>query len=44
MCFSLEKHKLLKVIEQEKAGCEIKQFKRTEQNDILITDYTSTKN
>ena len=30
VCFSPEKHKLLKVIEQENAGSEIKQFKRTE--------------
>ena len=41
--FSPEKHKLLKDIEQEKAGCEIKQFKGTERNEILITDYTSIK-
>ena len=41
MCFSPEKHKLLKVIEQENAGSEIKQFKRTKRNDILISDCTS---
>ena len=43
MCFSPEKHKLLKVIEQENAGSEIKQFKRTKRNDILISDCTSIK-
>ena len=32
-----------KVMEQEKAGCEVKRFRRTERNDILITDYTSIK-
>ena len=32
LCFSPEKHKLLKVIEQENDGCEIKRFKRTERN------------
>ena len=41
--FSPEKHKLLKVIEQENAGSEIKRFKRTERNDILVTDCTSIK-
>ena len=43
MCFSPEKQKLLKVTEQERAGSEIKRFKRTEPNDILITDYISIK-
>ena len=42
-CFSQEKRRLLKVIEQENAGCEIKWLKRTKQNDILITDYNSIK-
>ena len=32
-----------KVIEQENTGCEVKRFRRTERNDILITDYTSSK-
>ena len=43
VCFSPEKHKLLKVIKDEKSGCEIKRYKRTERNDILITDFTSIK-
>ena len=33
MCFSLEKHKLLKVIDQENEGCEVK---RLEQNKMLF--------
>ena len=41
--FFPEKHKLLKVIEQENDGCEIKRFKRTEQKYILITDYITFK-
>ena len=32
-----------KVIKDEKSGCEIKRYKRTERNDILITDFTSIK-
>ena len=43
VCFSPVKHKFLKVIEQKIAGCEIKCFKRTERNDILITDCTFIK-
>ena len=42
-CFSPDKHKLLKVIEQENDSCEIKWFEKTESNDILITDYTTIK-
>ena len=43
VCFSPEKHKLLKVIKDEKRGCEIKRYKTAEGNDILITDFTSIK-
>ena len=43
MCFSPEKHKLLKVIKSEKSGCEIKRYKRTERTDNLISDFTSIK-
>ena len=43
VCFLPEKHKLLKVIEQENEGCKIKRFRRTECNDTLITDSTSIK-
>ena len=43
MCFSLEEHKLLKGIGQENADCEIKRFRRTERNDVLITYYISIK-
>lgn len=32
VCFSPEKHKLSKGIEQENDECEIKRFKKTEQN------------
>ena len=35
--------KLLKVIKDEKSGCEIKCYRRTERNDILVTDFTSIK-
>ena len=44
VCFSPEKHQLLKVIKDEKSGCEMNRYKRTERNDILITDFTSSKN
>ena len=43
MYFSPEKHKLFKVIKDEKSGCEIRRYERTEQNDVLITDFTSIK-
>ena len=33
----------MKVIEPENAGCEIKKFKKTEQNFVLINDSTSIK-
>ena len=41
--FSPEKHKLLKVIKDEKSGRDIKRYKRIERNNILITDFTSIK-
>ena len=43
VCFSPEKHKLLKVIKDEKSDREIKRYKRIERNNILITDFTSIK-
>ena len=43
VCFSPENYKLLKVIEQENDGCEIKHFKSTERDEILLSDYTSIK-
>ena len=43
VCFSPEKHKLISIIESEKSGCELKKFKKSDPDDILVTDYTSVK-
>lgn len=43
VCFSPEKHKLISIIESEKSGCELKKFKKSDRDDILVTDYTSVK-
>ena len=43
VCFSPEKHKLLQSIAKKQSGCELKRFRRSDTNDILVTDYTSVK-
>ena len=43
VCFSSEKHLLINEIEEAGKTCELKRFKRSDTNDILITDYTSGK-
>jgi len=43
VCFSPEKHKLVSEICESKQGCEIKKFKRSDTNDIIVGDYTSVK-
>ena len=46
MCFSTEKHKLFSRVtneEDDKIGIELKKYKRGDNNDIFITDFTSVK-
>ena len=43
VCFSSEKHLLINKIEEAGKTYELKRFKRSDTNDILITDYTSGK-
>ena len=43
VCFSPEKHLLINKIEENGKVCELKWFKRSDTNDIFITDYTSVK-
>ena len=43
VCFSPEKHPLLQYIQKEKTGCELKKFKRSDNSDIMITDFTSVR-
>ena len=42
-CFSSEKHLLINKIEENGKACELKRFKRSDTNDVFITDYTSLK-
>ena len=41
--FYPEKRQGLVSIQKEKEGSDLERFKRTERNDILVTDYTSIK-
>lgn len=43
VCFSPEKHTLVNRIFQQHSGCEIKKFKRSDSNDVLITDFSSVR-
>ena len=43
VCFSPEKHLLINKKEETGKVCELKRFKRSDTNDIFITDYTSVK-
>ena len=42
-CFSSEKHLLINKIEENGKACELKRFKRSDTNDVFITDCTSLK-
>ena len=43
VCFFPEKHLLINKIEENGKACQLKRFKRSDTNDIFITDYTSVK-
>lgn len=43
VCFSPEKHKLVSEVHKDLTGCEIKKYKRSDTNDIIITDFSSVK-
>ena len=43
ICFYSEKHLLINKIEETSKVCQLKRFKRSDSNDIFITDYTSVK-
>lgn len=43
VCFSPEKHKLISEIQNQNTGCELKRFKRSGSNDIIINNNSSVK-